>query len=162
MWRKGRFEREEGIWPEIRLEEMETRRRRERLRKKSGGIWPVIRPGKMTSSVKEVRLEIEEGRMPPRPGESVRPVPRVRTETLRRFVFSSSREQVMPEKVEQGSERKFQEEKKVEPGRSKRLRRMFSRASRSKGERDGREEEGIVKRRRKKMKRVMSIVLDDN
>lgn len=106
--------------PRRRLEEMERRRRRGREEPRLEGSSPEMRPGKMMSSVRELRLEMEGWRVPPRPGESVRPVPRVRTETRRRLMLSSG-EQVMPEKLMQGSEEKSQEEKKVEPGRSKRF-----------------------------------------
>lgn len=107
--------------PRRRLEEMERRRRRGREEPRLEGSSPEMRPGKMMSSVREARLEMEGWRVPPRPGESVRPVPRVRTETRRRLMLLSSGEQVMPEKLMQGSEEKSQEEKKVEPGRSKRF-----------------------------------------
>ena len=82
-------------------------------------------PGYSTSCVNCVRLESEGGSEPASPGESERPVPRAREVTR-------LKEQVTPEKVEQGSEdEKSQVEKKFAPGMSVRLSFMAASASRS-------------------------------
>lgn len=82
-------------------------------------------PGWRMSWVNSVRLEREGERKPASPGVLERPVPSVR-------MVTRLREQVMPEKVEQGSgEVKSQVEKKFEPGMSVRLSFMAARAARS-------------------------------
>ncbi|CAK9167958.1 unnamed protein product [Ilex paraguariensis] len=71
------------------------------------GMRPVTMPEKRTSWVNSVSLEREGESLPERPGESDNPVPRVR-------VVTRLREQVTPEKEEQGSgEVKSQVEKKA-------------------------------------------------
>lgn len=75
-------------------------------------MGPVTRPGERTSWVNSVRFEMEGESEPARPCEPERPVPRVR-------VVTRLSEQVMPEKVEQGSgEARFHVEKKLLPGMS--------------------------------------------
>jgi len=72
-----------------------------------------------------VRLETEGERKPASPRELETPVPSVR-------MVTRLREQVMPEKAEQGSgEVKSQVEKKFEPGMSVRLSFTAARAARS-------------------------------
>lgn len=93
------------------------------------GIGPEMRPGLTTSSVSEVRFAMEGERVPMRPGESERPVPSVRAETLR-VESEGSKEQEMPVNFVQGSDEgeKSQVEKKVEPETSRRRFRISKRA----------------------------------
>lgn len=91
----------------------------------SGGMGPVTSPGKRTSWVNSARSEMEGESEPARPDEPERPVPRVRVETR-------LSEQVMPEKVEQGSGAvRFQVEKKLLPGMSVSVLLMAAKAAKS-------------------------------
>lgn len=90
-----------------------------------GGMGPVTMPGKRTSWVNSVRLEMAGEREPARPGEPERPVPSVR-------VVTRLREQVIPEKVEQGSgAERSQVDKKSVPGTSVRVSLIAARAAKS-------------------------------
>lgn len=128
VWRFGRWRIWGGIGPVRRLLVKERMRRlvRDPI---EGGIGPVTMPEKRMSWVKEVRLEREGERVPARPGELERPVPRVR-------VVTRELEQVTPEKEEQGGgavveKLKFQVEKNWGFVREVRVFLISSRAVRS-------------------------------
>lgn len=107
---------------------LKERRRSESRRAppSASGMGPETRPGERTSWVRSVRLAREGGSVPARPGDPAEPAdPRVRDVT-RRVASSSAGEQTTPAKEEQASEAadgesKRHEEKKPEPGRSRRL-----------------------------------------
>eukprot|EP00268_Persea_americana_P008423 TRINITY_DN13255_c1_g1_i5.p1 TRINITY_DN13255_c1_g1~~TRINITY_DN13255_c1_g1_i5.p1 ORF type:complete len:130 (-),score=22.88 TRINITY_DN13255_c1_g1_i5:364-753(-) len=99
-------------------------------------MGPDIWPGWTTSWARPVRLAMAGESDPPRPGESARPVPRVREETRRRAgdVGSGSGAQKTPANEAQGSEEEMsQVERKSEPGRSVRSVLIWRRAWRSEG-----------------------------
>jgi hypothetical protein len=128
VWRLVRAEREVGTGPVRRLLVKEMTRRVV-SRPSWKGMGPVTRPGKRMSWVNSVSWEREGEREPASPGEPERPVPRERAVTRRE---EEIREQVRPEKEEQGSgDVKSQVEKKVEPGMSVREALMVLSALRS-------------------------------
>lgn len=106
MWRLGKAKIPTGISPVRRLlvREMTLRLWRDAS---SGGIGPVTMPANRMSCVSSVRSAMAGESVPARPGESERPVPRVR------MVTREEEEQVTPAKEEQGSAaaEKSQEEK---------------------------------------------------